>query len=150
MVAREWYLRGLAADDPFDALSNFWRGFNSLYFPQAGGDERTKIRSHLQVNVDEPRAQQILERRREEVAYLLAAPVIDMRGNGRDTEANMAAFRASDCPRVKFEELFMVIYQVRCNFEHGQKAPQNDRDRTLCASAGPIVGDVITLSFQHG
>ena len=43
----------------------------------------------------------------------------------------------------------MVIYQVRCNFEHGQKAPQNDRDRTLCASAGPIVGDVIALTFQH-
>ena len=59
MVAREWYVRGQAADDPFDALSNFWRGFNSLYFPQAGGDERAKICSHLQANVDEAGAQQI-------------------------------------------------------------------------------------------
>ena len=68
MVAREWYLRGLAADDAFDALSNYWRGFNSLYFPQARGDERAKILGYLQANVDKAGAQQILGRRREEVA----------------------------------------------------------------------------------
>jgi hypothetical protein len=103
----------------------------------------------LQAKVDGAASQGILDRRQQETGVLLARPVIDMRRNGRDTAANIAAFQAANCPRVKLEELFMVIYQVRCNLEHGQKGPQHESDRMLCASAGPIVGDIIELSFKN-
>jgi hypothetical protein len=43
----------------------------------------------------------------------------------------------------KLVALFMVIYQVRCNFEHGQKSPSRGRDEALCTAACPFVAKVV-------
>ena len=66
-----------------------------------------------------------------------------MRGKGRDTAPNMEAFNTAADSMRKLDELFMVIYQVRCNLEHGQKSPNRGRDVLLYQCAAPIVAEVI-------
>ena len=66
-----------------------------------------------------------------------------MRGNGRDTSANIQAFNAATDSLAKLQEVFMVIYQVRCNLEHGQKSPSRERDIQLCQAASPLVAHIV-------
>lgn len=142
--SRQWKDRGNSAVDPFDAFSNYWRGFNSLYYNAKGESERDKIKSYLQSNFDEEMATTLLASHADQVAYLISQPVVDMRHNGRDTTLNICIFNSAKAASKKIEELFMIIYQVRCNFEHGQKSTSSERDIRLCRAAGPIVAEVIT------
>ena len=143
MKAREWLERGRRAADQIDAFTDFWRGFNNLFSAVANGQERDKIRIFLNGRLSETQAKEILESNAAGVTYLLSQPVIDMRGNGKDTTPNIEAFKAATDSLVKLQELFLVIYQVRCNLEHGQKSPNRERDVRLCESAAPLVAYVI-------
>lgn len=140
--AREWFERGNQEADPVDAFSNFWRSFNNLFFSETS-QERDKIKAFLSQSISEAEAEKILQAHAHEIAYLLSQPVIDMRGNGRDTAANIQTFNATTDSRVRLQEVFMVIYQVRCNLEHGQKSPSAERDIQLCRSASPLVAHVV-------
>jgi hypothetical protein len=144
MKAREWLERGVQEVDPIDSFSNYWRGFNNLYFGVGNGPERNKIRKFLSQNIAEVDADAILQSHANEISYLLSQPVIDMRGNGSDTAGDIQAFNTENNPLVKLQEVFMVIYQVRCNLEHGQKSPNRDRDIKLCQNASPLVGNIIS------
>lgn len=141
MKAREWLARGAAAGDPFDALSNYWRGFNYLFAGK--GQERELISVFLRARVDEQFARGLLDAHSNETTVLLSQPVIDMRGNGKDTSQYMEEFGAAATAVEKLAALFMVIYQVRCNFEHGQKSPSGARDEALCSAACPFVAGVV-------
>ena len=143
MKALEWYDAGTKAIDPIEKFTNFWRGFNYLFFRECGRDERRKIRSFLGRMLDETAAQKLLALHETQIDYLLSQPVVDMRGNGKDTRKNIDAFNSATSSMRKVEESFMVIYQVRCNLEHGQKSPSSARDVRLCECAAPIVAQVI-------
>ncbi len=147
MKASEWLERGNQEIDPIDSFSNYWRGFNNLYFGVANGPERDKIRVFLCRNISEENADTILQSHANEISYLLSQPVIDMRGNGRDTAGNIQAFNNENNSLLKLQEVFMIIYQVRCNLEHGQKSPNRDRDILLCQNASPLVGDIISRNI---
>jgi len=144
--AREWLKRGKTAQSPIDAFTDFWRGFNNLYGPTQGPTELIRLRTFLVATVSPAAAAPMLAAHPEQVAYLLSQPVIDMRGNGRDTAGAIAAFAASADAQVKLCELFTVIYQVRCNLEHGQKSPTVDRDVRLCECSAPLVAAVVAHS----
>jgi hypothetical protein len=144
MIAREWLERGRKAKSPIDAVTDYWRGFNNLYAAARSiGDERTKIRAYLTHTVSDQDAQEILAVDEQALAYLLSKPVMDMRGTGRDTHREMESFTASREPNVKLAELFMIIYQVRCNLEHGNKSPTAERDKDLCRASAPFVAAVV-------
>lgn len=143
MKAREWLERGNQEKDPVDAFSNFWRWFNNLFFHIVSSTERDKIKAFLNQKISEADAEEILHAHTDEIAYLLSQPVIDMRRNGRDTKPNIEAFNAATDYLTKLKELFLVIYQVRCNLEHGQKSPNRERDVHLCQSASPLVANVV-------
>lgn len=145
MKANEWYERGQQANAPIDALTNFWRGFNNLFFLAHGDSEREKIRSFITAKLSIDKAQEILDGHLPEIEYLLSEPVIDMRGNGKDTGSNIRAYHNTANPIEKLSELFMVIYQVRCNLEHGQKSPNNTRDNELCRCASTIVARIVSI-----
>lgn len=145
MKARKWLTRGQNTADPFNGLSEVWRGFNNLFFPVEGRNEREKIKAFLVSKLSGDDASALLDKHKKQIAYLLARPVMDMRGNGKDTSQNMQAFQATTDPIEKVVQLFLVIYQVRCNLEHGQKSPDRARDAGLCDSASPIVGHVVGL-----
>jgi len=141
--AREWLERGKQMSDPIDAFSSYWRGFNNLFSSVGRGQERELIKAYLGASISPEQAQEVLNTNAAHVDYLLSQPVIDMRGNGKDTSPNIQAYQGTVDAMVKLFELFMVIYQVRCNLEHGQKSPSRDRDVRLCASAAPIVSYVL-------
>lgn len=141
LKACEWLERGDAAGDAFDALSNYWRGFNNLFAGR--GQERLLISGFLQSKLDEQFAQNLLDVNAKEANDLLSTPVIDMRGNGKDSSQYIEQFSAAPTALEKLDALFMIIYQVRCNFEHGQKSPSRDRDKTLCEAACPFVSEVV-------
>jgi hypothetical protein len=139
--AREWLERGSTCEDSFDALSNYWRGFNNLFAGQ--GQERQLISAFLQSKINEQFAQSLLSAHSNDANDLLAEPVVDMRGNGKDTTPYIAQFATAATSLEKLTALFMIIYQVRCNFEHGQKSPSRARDRKLCQAACPFVAGVV-------
>jgi hypothetical protein len=141
--AREWLERGKQMADPIDAFSNYWRGFNNLFSSVGHGQERDLIKSYLGARITSEQSQEILDTNAANIDYLLSQPIIDMRGNGKDTSLSIQAFNIAADAKAKLSELFMVIYQVRCNLEHGQKSPSRDRDVRLCACAAPVISNVL-------
>src|ERR1039458_10320048 len=119
MKAKEWHERGKQAADPINALADFWRGLNHLYFPLEGADERKKIRKLLIAKVSERNAQTILAENAQGVDVLLAQPVIDLRGNKKKKKPNIASLTAGGDSRGKRKDVFMLFYHIRCNLEHG-------------------------------
>ena len=146
MVAREWLESGDERFAPIDQLTDYWRAFNNLYSPVTGPSEPQRILNFLALHVPEETATTILQDREGEARYLLSVPVVDMRGNGRDTADCIEKFDDAGNSLEKLQQLFRVIYQVRCNLEHGQKSPTDDRDVRLCQAAGPIVADVVRIN----
>lgn len=146
MKAREWFVRGNETTDPVEAFANYWRGFNNLYFAVGNGIERDKIRLILSQSISLAQADEMLQANASGISYLLSQPVIDMRGNGKDTTLYIHAFEVATDALAKLKEVFMVIYQVRCNLEHGQKSPSSERDIQLCQYASPLVAQVVDLN----
>jgi hypothetical protein len=142
-MAREWLDRGMAAASPIDAFRDFWIGFNSLYASALKVPERAKIEIYLNAMVPVAVASQFIANHPTQIQYLLSQPVIDMRGNGKDTGPDIIRYNTSNNDLEKLISLFMVIYQVRCNLEHGQKLPSNPRDFRLCEDSAPIVHSVL-------
>jgi hypothetical protein len=145
MVAREWLKRGEVAHSPIDAFTDFWRGFNNLYGP-GGAREIDRIKGYLSAHIPSAVASTIISSHPNQVAYLVSKPVIDMRGNGRDTAVAIADFKETGDPLERLRALFTIIYQVRCNLQHGQKSPTVDRDLRLCECSAPIVSAVVAHS----
>jgi hypothetical protein len=143
MKAREWLKRGRQQTNPIDAFTDFWRAFNNLFSSVGNGHARDKIKLFLGQRLSETQAKEILQNNTAGVSYLLSQPVIDMRGNGKNTMQNIQAFCVAVDSLAKLQELFMIIYQVRCNLEHGEKSPSIDRDILLCQSAAPLVAYVV-------
>ena len=141
--AREWLERGRLASSKIDALRDFWAGFNNLYNSNAKCAEQCKIRTFLSESISSVASNEVLAGNSTEVDYLLSQPVIDMRGNGKDTAEYVRAFHAAKDPLERLINVFMVIYQVRCNLEHGQKSPSRERDVQLCACSAPVVAAVV-------
>ena len=139
MKVREWLERGIETQDPVEKLSNLWRGFNNLFATENGGSERDKIKNFLNDNITEEIALEIINICNEDVTYLLSRPVIDMSGNGQDTQRDIKAFEVSESAMEKLKAIFMVAYQVRCNLEHGQKSPSRERDNLLCLHSSSLV-----------
>lgn len=141
MKALEWFQIGKSSNNPFDAFSNYWRGFNNLFAGQ--GQERSLIADFLRSEIEEEFANYLLEEHAKEAKELILTPVIDMRRNGKDTAQYIENFELAQSSIEKLVALFMIIYQVRCNFEHGQKSPSRVRDKALCESACPFVAGVL-------
>jgi len=147
--AHEWYTRGIETSDPIEAFTNFWRGFNSLYATIGKGDERKKIQAFLQNSICEVGALHLLSTHAGCIDYLLSEPVINMRDNVKSTAPNITAFKAASNPLVKLKEVVMLIYQVRCNLEHGQKSPSRERDVLLCHYAARIIAALIDMKLTN-
>ena len=140
---QQWLVRGDNATDPFDALANYWRGFNGLYFPFEGSNEREKIKAFIQAAIPEDRASYLINNNLAPIDRLLSEPIIDMRGTGRNTAENIDEFHRRVTYLDKLKEVCMVAYQVRCNAEHGQKLPIDERDRYLCKAASILLADIL-------
>ncbi len=93
--------------------------------------------------MSEETAKELIDGHQKEIAYLISQPVVDMRGNGRDTEESINEYNSSGDNLERLKALFKIIYQVRCNLEHGQKSPTRERDIELCSSSWPLVAEIV-------
>lgn len=147
MKPREWLERGLIRnDDPIDLLTDSWRGFNGLFYPSEGRTEWDKIKSYLSENISEEKAENLVQTYLKEINYLILYPVVDMRGNGKDTRPSIDEFKRAESNLERILAIFKVIYQVRCNLEHGQKSPSRKRDIDLCSSSWALVAEVVDIN----
>ena len=127
-----------------DAFTDFWRAFNGLYgTDQTRVTELARIGQFIQAHLSPETAGRLLALHPAQVDRLLSRPVVDMRGNGRDTKSSIAGFLLSNDPVTKIQHLLAVIYQIRCNLEHGQKSLADERDICLCSNAAPIVAEIV-------
>lgn len=147
MKAHEWLERGKNTANLVDAFPNFWRAFNNLFFTIGKGSEASKIKLFINSNFSNQLASEILQQHNDSVAYLISEKVIDMRGNGQDTGHNIKAFNSATGGKTKLAQIFMIIYQIRCNLEHGQKSPSRERDIELCNSAAPLIAEIVERSI---
>jgi len=145
MKAKEWLQKGIETEDPVDKFSNLWRGFNNLYAVENGYPEREKIKSFIIDNIAEDLALEIISECNNDVVYLLSQPVINMRGTGGNTQSDIDSFETAQLGVEKLKAIFIIIYQVRCNLEHGQKSPSRNRDKNLCLHSSNIVTEVLKI-----
>jgi len=81
-MARAWQTK----KQPVDVFSNFWCGFNKLFYLNENRSEREKIKSYLEQNTSEENASKILNTHEPQVSILISSPVKNMCGNGRNTK----------------------------------------------------------------
>ena len=143
MKSHEWLDRVLESADPIEQFSNAWRGFNGLFSSNDKVSELCKIHNYLVANVSEDTATEIIEAHEGEIDYLLSMPVVDMRGNGKNTSENINSYKKTSSNFQRVNSIICIIYQIRCNLEHGQKSPTRERDVELCRSSWPIVAEII-------
>lgn len=141
--SKEWLERGLNHDDPMDCLSNCWMGLNNLYSAYQSNTEVGSIKQFIDNKVDVKTAQELIDNHQTEIAYFMSRPIIDMRGNGRNSQRDIDSYNASSCPLAKLKSILMFIYQVRCNLMHGQKSPSRERDIELCKHSWPFVAELV-------
>ena len=148
MKAKQWFYRSRKRKDPIDRFSDLWRSFNNLYADMDGATERDRISDFLTKNISEGSASRVLSEGRKSVEALIQEPIVDMRGNGRSTAGQIANFTSADCNLDRLMSLLQMVYQVRCNLEHGQKSPTRPRDVELCRASSEIMQSILSLYFE--
>ena len=143
MNAKEWLKRGIAHTDEMDKFSNFWKGFNFLFSLENGRTEKDKIKSILNNSLTEQESSALIQELSNDINILINSPIIDMRGNGRDTSIDIIDYRSNSFSLEKLKNLFMIIYQIRCNLEHGQKSPLSLRDESLVKSSNKFLEKIL-------
>ena len=103
----EWLERGLNHDDPMDCLSNCWMGFNNLYSIHQSSSEIGSIKKFIDTNVDTETAQKLIDNHQAEITYFMSRPIIDMRGNGRDSQRDIDSYNSSNCSLDKLKYILM-------------------------------------------
>lgn len=150
MKALEWIERAEIAEDVFQRMDDAWRAFNNLYAEgNVAGSELERLQDYLRRTIEEKASFRLISEFKDPIAVLLDPPVIDMRRNGRTTEGHMRAYREAPNAVEQLTALFGIIYQVRCNLQHGQKSPRRPRDRDLCAAAAPVIIEVVKLATHN-
>lgn len=70
---------------------------------------------------------------------------------GQNTQRDMDNFNLENQTSIEqLKSIFMMIYQVRCNLEHGQKSPTGERDILLCKHSSLILEMVLIYKITQG
>lgn len=112
MKSLEWLQRGLNHDDPMDCLSNCWMGFNNLYSAHQSNSEIQAIKQFIDANVDVGTAQKLIDNHQTEITYFMSRPIIDMRGNGRNSQRDIDSYNSSDAMIIAIVALVKNIKNV--------------------------------------
>ncbi|EKN3681988.1 hypothetical protein OU500_000371 [Yersinia enterocolitica] len=149
MKAEEWIQLGDEKQNPMDKFEDYWKAFNNLFsFYENNRTEKLKINDILNNCIDN--ADDLLERFRADINYLISMPVINMnRVSSRNASENIDNFNHETAPLDKLKAVFMIIYQIRCNLIHGEKSPTRTRDTELCDHAAGLVREVSSIRLNQ-
>ncbi len=118
-------------------FTQLWLAFNAVYGGEQDARERRKIKAAIRKSISESRARGILARTDVPTSQIFSVPPGDMRRGRFDPEFRRASrqqarlYRTSKRALDRLVAVAGVLYQVRCNFLHGQKDPYDDRDQML-------------------
>lgn len=142
--ALDWYKYGLERnDDFFSRFIMHWIAFNWLYAECNEDRERDGIRAFCRNNAEKLRKYDAFST--EAIKVFLEEPV-------KDSRSGLQPYHEKQFQQIKTKQsitdLFLSMYQVRCNLFHGSKSIYCERDVALVrASAELLEGYLRVLLF---
>jgi hypothetical protein len=128
----------VASPADWAAFTQLWIAFNAIYGGEPDSKERARVMASIRRNFSERSALRVLRAVRKSVDKILQVPPGNMLLDKYDPNFRAASQRCSALYRNRAETsvgrlaaVGGVIYQVRCNLIHGDKDPDNERDRML-------------------
>lgn len=119
-------------------FSQLWMAFNAIYGGEPDARERSRVMSCIRRCFSESAALRILRAVRGSVDRILEIPPGNMQLDRDGPNFRAATQRCSalyrngrETSRSRLAAVGGVIYQVRCNLIHGDKDPDDARDRML-------------------
>ncbi|HIF9164263.1 TPA: hypothetical protein ACX6SH_004203 [Photobacterium damselae] len=115
-----------------------------------GGDQRAALIAAIEESIDNQKATEILGSLQSEVQYLQQSPVGDLRFESADVRFRRNGLR--DITNVVDEQLdsntrlanlICVVYQIRCNIDHGHKILTTARSQRLFTIGNSILSTVV-------
>lgn len=133
--ALEWYKYGLERnDDFFSRFIMHWIAFNWLYAECDEMSERESIRAFCRYNTEKLRKYDAFST--EAIKIFWEEPV-------KDSRSGLHPYHEKQYQRLKKDrsitDLFLTMYQVRCNLFHGSKSIYRDRDIALVRASAEIL-----------
>ena len=137
-IAKQWFEKGNIESDPFNQFICFWISFNALYNRSEGSSEKQRIEKFLKDHYREE-IDSILE---EDDVTFFYTPIKNLHPRGRsisDTSRYVEKLEKAKKPAKRIINLFLCIYQARCNLFHGDKVPREYRDQEIAAHSANIL-----------
>lgn len=127
-------------------FSQLWIAFNAIYGGEPDDRERSRVMSCIRRNFPESAAVRLLRAIQGSVGRILEVPPGNMLLDRDDPNFRAASRRCAALYRNRNETstgrlaaVGGVIYQVRCNLIHGNKDPDDARDRMLVSESSTVL-----------
>ena len=131
-------------------LTQLWIAFNAIYGGEPDSRERARVMASIRRNFSERSALRVLRAVRKSVDRILEVPPGNMLLDRYDPNFRAASQRCAALYRNTGETsvgrlaaVGGVIYQVRCNLVHGDKDPDNARDRMLITESLAVLHSLV-------
>lgn len=131
-------------------FSQLWIAFNAIYGGELDARERSRVMSCIRRNFSQGAALRVLRTVRASVDRVLEVPPGSMLLKRNDPNFRAATQRCSALYRNREEKangrlaaVGGVIYQVRCNLIHGNKDPDDARDRMLVSESLTVLRSLV-------
>lgn len=139
-----------------ETFRNKWLTLHAFSTEFENGNQRVTLRETVEQSISEDDAQRIIESFQEEIEYLSRNPVGNLALGAVHPNFYLNAQRdISEVVREnvsyahKLGYLLCVIYQVRCNTEHGRKQLGTARSQKLFNICNRILEEVIKVLIKE-
>lgn len=140
----------VASPTDWAEFTQLWIAFNAIYGGEPDSRERARVMATIRRNFSERSALRVLRAVRKSVGKILEVPPGNMLLERYDPNFRAASQRCSALYRNTGETsvgrlaaVGGVIYQVRCNLVHGDKDPDNARDRILVTESLAVLQSLV-------
>ena len=115
-----------------------------------GGDQRSTIISAIESSLSEDTCQEVLTNFESDIEYLHNNPVGDLRFENSDERFSrngsrdiQAVLNTDNSSQTRLANLICVVYQIRCNLDHGHKELTTARSQKLFDIGNRVISSVI-------
>jgi len=117
---------------------------------ESGGDQRSTIIDVIKSSLSEESCQTILTEFENDIQYLHTSPVGNLRFDDADEKFYRNGCRdiqtvlnTDNSSQLRLANLVCVVYQIRCNLDHGHKELTTSRSQTLFDIGNRIISALI-------
>ncbi len=117
---------------------------------ESGGDQRSTIIDAIESSLSEESCQTILTEFENDVQYLHTSPVGDLRFDHEDerfyrngSRDIQTVLNTDNSSQLRLANLVCVVYQIRCNLDHGHKELTTSRSQKLFDIGNRVISAVI-------